>query len=401
MRLRIEGDETSKSVVLGNRIQINPNTGASTTSPYTSYPYISYYKRCSDEIHKNHPFQGGPFSLQTVRVDHSPWIGRTGYKLQYRTTGTWTADYRTGARISYPSPSDDYVPSERTGAAENYGAEAWSRFAPGQPKVGLNQFLGELRDFPQLFRASLKRFRDLGNLYLNAQFGWRPFLSDLMGTYRAFSKLDENIAKLRNEQNKYLKRRGSLFQTSSTSTTAVTNGTLYLSNDITAGGGTKITTTTSRCWFSGKFRYYITGLDDSRWGKWKAHQRIFGLDITPTLLWQLTPWSWLADWCSNAGAVINNFDRITRDHLVAKYAYIMLHELTNVTQVTYGTARYKEGYYDTATYQYTGCSAASTTQRETKTRVEATPFGFGLSWPDFSSFQLSILAALGLSRLKP
>jgi hypothetical protein len=32
--------------------------------------------------------------------------------------------------------------------------------------------------------------------------------------------------------------------------------------------------------------------------------------------------------------------------------------------------------------------------------VKASPFGFGLTWKDFDPFQLSILGALGLNRLR-
>jgi hypothetical protein len=37
---------------------------------------------------------------------------------------------------------------------------------------------------------------------------------------------------------------------------------------------------------------------------------------------------------------------------------------------------------------------------ERKYRVAASPFGFGYTWKDFNPFQLSILGALGVSRLR-
>jgi len=35
---------------------------------------------------------------------------------------------------------------------------------------------------------------------------------------------------------------------------------------------------------------------------------------------------------------------------------------------------------------------------ETKRRIPATPYGFGLKWDEFSSRQKAIIAALGISR---
>jgi hypothetical protein len=44
-----------------------------------------------------------------------------------------------------------------------------------------------------------------------------------------------------------------------------------------------------------------------------------------------------------------------------------------------------------------GCSSGF--EVVTKRRTEANPFGFGVSWKGLSPFQLSIAAALGISRL--
>jgi hypothetical protein len=349
-----------------------------------------------DEIHPDFPKSGGPFDSRAVTVEFADQGCTTGYD---RTVSGYRNSYLfVGNRRIPPIYNNTSLPASRMSYAESQGPTAWSRFAPGRPKVGLNQFLGELRDFPSLFQVGLRRFKDLGKLYLNAQFGWRPFLSDIMSTLKTLEKIDLRIAQLRNEQRKWVKRGGTLYQTSNVVTTASSYGP-WPGNYIVDGKSTITTTTVTHCWFSGRFRYYINGLDDPRWGRFRAIRRIFGLELSPSLLWQLCPYSWLADWCANAGSVIQNLERTLADHLTAKYAYVMLQEETTQEVVATGRGQYLKGDWSTP-WSYFPISVSGKHKSSTKTRCAASPFGFGLTWDGFDAFQLSILAALGLSRFR-
>jgi hypothetical protein len=105
-------------------------------------------------------------------------------------------------------------------------------------------------------------------------------------------------------------------------------------------------------------------------------------------VWELTPWSWLADWFTNVGDVVANMSTGYAENLAAQYAYVM-----GTTQIS--------TCWDTSLNTKQGVIHNSSGYTETyKHRVGASPFGFGLTSNDFSARQWSILAALGLSRLK-
>jgi len=117
-------------------------------------------------------------------------------------------------------------------------------------------------------------------------------------------------------------------------------------------------------------------------------QKILGTDLTPETLWNLAPWSWAVDWIMPVGDLIGNLQDMASDGLVLRYGYIMEHSFVS----------------DTYTFQGpTGLPASLVPgsyilSRETKKRVRATPYGFGLTWSGFSPRQLAILTALGISR---
>ena len=115
---------------------------------------------------------------------------------------------------------------------------------------------------------------------------------------------------------------------------------------------------------------------------------MYGLTLTPEVVWNIIPWSWLIDWFTNVGDVIANVDNGIAENLVAKYAYIM------------GETRYE--WVATSTFNcITGGTHAMShvSNLERKKRGAAEPFGFGMTKDLLSKRQVSILGALGLSRL--
>jgi hypothetical protein len=270
--------------------------------------------------------------------------------------------------------------------------------------VDLGQFFAELRDFKSMFKFRLKSFKDMGGNYLNAVFGWRPFISDLIKWYESIQKVDRIVRFVRKNNNKWITRRGSFpsekdtvvsyawwGQTPTLPTYFYNNSPPTSSNKAKWPDTTITTTTSTRVWFEARWKFYIRNLEtdpatdviNSR-----LLRHLYGLELTPSLCWELTPWSWLADWFGNVGDNMSNFSAQCYDNLVAKYAYIMKHRKS--------TVHYKTEW----TYPVIGrVRTEALTTGESKSRVEASPFGFNLDWAEFSPYQVAILAALGISRL--
>jgi hypothetical protein len=158
--------------------------------------------------------------------------------------------------------------------------------------------------------------------------------------------------------------------------------------------GTLTTTTTveRKRWFSGAFTYYAkkpSSFSDIE-SRVQELNYLYGLAPTPEAIWDLTPWSWAADWIANMGDVLNNLSMYLTDGLVMRYGYVMEKTTTTVAYTHAGT-----------NLKGVGPIFPSQTFRSiTKRRRPATPFGFGLTYSGFNTRQWAILAALGISRGK-
>lgn len=362
-------------------------------NPVTVTPFydvrIQSHKICVDEIHPDYPKTGGPLSIRSLSADYNAPLVKTGYinpKIKWE--NTFEAE-----RVAYLMSGALQFPSDGLAATKSYGPDGWARYAPNYQSAGLAQFLAELRDFPKLFKGRLDHFRDLGNGYLNYAFGWLPFLRDCRDFFQTMSKIDNQLLRLKQANGKWIKSGGTLLETDTAAQDEVLS--LTPANGCTILSKKRVISKSERVWFSASFRFYIPDLEKKTWGISKAHRRIWGLEVTPLLLWELVPYSWLADWCSNASAAIKNITNITADNLVAQNAYVMRHEQFKQT----GIIKFRSNLANEFGNHYTDNISVTTLTSETKCRSAASPYGFRLDWPDFTPFQLSILGALGISRL--
>ena len=157
-----------------------------------------------------------------------------------------------------------------------------------------------------------------------------------------------------------------------------------------SGHRTHIREITRKTWFSGAFTYHVP-IDDSQLGKvMSAYQMmdyLYGSAITPEVVWNLTPWSWATDWFANTGDVLSNVSNSMLYGQVLKYGYLM--EQTTVLDrfsCESDTFRAGPGPY------------TAVVKSIHKRRIRANPFGFGVAFGELNAYQLSILAALGMSR---
>jgi hypothetical protein len=129
--------------------------------------------------------------------------------------------------------------------------------------------------------------------------------------------------------------------------------------------------------------------------------RQLGLVDDPSILWELTPWSWLVDWCTNIGTSLVNAHKLSP--LSGRHSVDYAYFTTQTTEVL-DKQLVRLNKTDWTQYGFTNDSVAiqpkgyfATTSR---TRSRATPFGFGTQLGDISSTQFAILVALGLARVR-
>jgi hypothetical protein len=313
------------------------------------------------------------------------------------------------------------------------GTLAINATVPTKPVVSIAEFLAQLKSHQELpgvsgvtedarnfsnriiallqggtFASMAKNFLSLsGSSYLNLVFGWSPFINDVSGLMTAVINSQKLVSQILRDNGKPIRRKHR-FPLTKIVTPIITNfdcndlnGNQYLS--MCAGGRIygkfyptgKITAEdvfTRQMWFSGEYMYHIADGDSlaNRFNEYTAlAQKLVGLNLTPTVLWDLAPWSWLSDWFDDLGAMISNGTLFgdPQTNLVLRYGYIMCEETLTRTVIAQGVSICKYKLPDLRT----------TWTRTRKRRLKATPYGFGFDLSTLSIQQLAILGALGVS----
>jgi len=288
------------------------------------------------------------------------------------------------------------------------GTTAIARCIPTNPVSGLSNFLGELKrdGLPKRPGAAMrsefergKTLKGLSSEYLNWEFAVRPFYSDMRSFANVVKSHDKILKQYRRDSGKLIRRRYQ-FPTESTVVSSIVSSAYYPQGVNIPGSWFNSgvlhleTRTTVDRWFSGAFCYYLN-FDDSVLGKLSLYEqyanKLLGTRLTPELVWNLTPWTWAADWETNAGDVIHNVSAFLGDGLVMKHGYVMEHKTITKTYTLKG--------FSAKTNVSGDCSDLSMSiTQERKARLKASPFGFGLTDSDLSLRQKAIIAALGINR---
>lgn len=331
---------------------------------------------------------------QQVDIDHptyqykgSVWASKAGFT---------TFDFPTVVK-----PTDLFLWTQ--------GATAVARTIPTSPLSSSSNFLGELKrdGLPQIvglhhFEDRARSYRDLsrhyGNEYLNIEFAWRPFISDILKFARAVKTSNEVIRQLHANSGKNIRRRYTFPSADGPPTVTVQTGKFPAGSGPGPAGAYyrtsgKLTITTSyvrKTWFSGRYTYHLS-LGNSTWDRMRLAEqhanRLLGTRLTPEVLWNLAPWSWAVDWIGNLGDVAKNISYLGQDGLVMRHGYIMDSQETTQRHDLQGAV----------TYNGVPVDLSQTFTSSVKARKFASPYGFGLAFSSFSSRQLAIIAALGMS----
>jgi len=293
------------------------------------------------------------------------------------------------------------------------GATAINRCRPAKPQAALATTVIEamregipstLKQFSHM-KDEVEHFRALANSakakqvgpskYLEYQFGWKPLVSDIRKASRALIQYERILEDLRRNSGKRMRRRYSFPSEASESEYSrdwMQPWPTYNSYLLGQAGQRVITQKkTKRTWFAGEFVYTYPSADAAIPQNIMAGARqLLGLDLTPETVWNVTPWTWFADWFANVGDVVANFTAIGADNLILRYGYLMQEAEARWTHTHYGVTI--QGT-DWVNRDLSGSFAVSA-----KSRIGASPFGFGLTVDALSPRQVAIMTSIGMTR---
>jgi len=389
----------------------------------------------------------------TCNASPNTTVYRQGEGVAYKGI-FYLASHPSGSFLVPPVGWADTIPL--LAALSSRGSELWNRMRPDQPSFTGFQQMGELREaFGDVFEKGLKglikrmadhlsgkkpvkglarlpsrrnvktywksinRIPDANELRrlarrgnktnLSIALGWLPMKGAIEDFIDAYSKLDERLQQLIRDAGRPVRRKldPKKVTDSENQSSPVQSWTQRWSNGYSAGlstfglvtqcfGGESyrdvLVEKTSKTWAVGKFRYVLPpGPKNAEWTH-KMRMRLLGNNVTPSAVYELTPWSFVADYFTDFGEFMKAVSPGVADRLICDYAYIMKETSWKSTTEAVG------GLY-TSPNKTSSIRASYVTEYTRKLRVAASPFGWGLKESDLSDSQKAILAGLGAGRL--
>lgn len=362
-------------------------TRVNTLTPAVNYTIVQTSTRdmalnvCMDELGKDkvHPLTITKRKTQIEPLNGTRQVGFNTYTVK---------DFYPNNATTFPNDTThEAVPLLSVAAATT---KLLARTNPNRVESSIPQFIGELKDVPNLFRARAaglhakrpKFGSTAGGTYLQWKFGWEPLIRDLQNFLNGQNLVDKRVKEL---QNLYLN--GGISRR------------LRLSSGSGHGDGT-LTILSFPPTFIIKGRYSrIT--KGSQWGsvKWVptavpkdmsneslrklARDAVFGVGgVHISDVWELLPWSWMVDWSSNIGDWLqsrrNRIPVVPRDICIMQY-------------------RETKGSWTRADQETWLAGGGGTTLLETKERFMGVD-SLSASIPFLNGGQLSILGALVAAR---
>ncbi len=306
--------------------------------------------------------------------------------------------------------------------ANSYGAQAYHALKPDLPDFSPVVSLLELKDLPNQLKSRFQKLRkdakrrrapkkirfgtQFANDYVASMFGWLPLFYDTVNFLDAFEKRKKRFDQMLRDEKKGVRRRRNLHKVGNDvdwmTQTRTNYGTSYhpsmepvhVTQCYTGAGAFSdiYRKNFTKVWCAGKSHYFLPpGPRDDKW-KARLMRRVLGLRMQPNTIYNIIPWSWLVDYFTTLGSFFDAVSSNIADRVVFDYAYVMHHEEAQHKQYS------EQGIFVSKSKGGRVGSLRVKTQVR-KTRIKATPLGFGLSQESLTPFQVSILGALGYSKL--
>lgn len=360
----------------------------SATRGYDGYTVHSSYQPLEEECHDivGNPRGDNPFVLTRRTIKSLSVNSDYGSGVQFS-----AADYSTGfPQALGHNPSTTTPPPDAISIADAIG-----KSNPSRPYVDLPVTLVELRDLPRAIKRigdfltgksysrPTKLGSDVGSDFLSWTFGWAPLISDLRKLLSFQDAVDKRIAALNKLSESGLHRKITVWEDSSTAVIRQDGYLLGLyGNEVTGS----ITRSTERHrWVSVRWEpnpiYWSHDPDVAA----LARRVALGLNLSFATVWELMPWSWLIDWFSNIGDILeaNRGSQIATPSSVCVMQETRSIETVNVS-------------FSAPRVSLTG----GTSELVSKTRAPASAYPLPSAYlPILTGKQVSILSALAVTRL--
>lgn len=269
-----------------------------------------------------------------------------------------------------------------------------------------------LKNFRKYWDDGQSLAKSLGSEYLNVQFGWAPLFREVAGIIKHLMTLDQLL------YYGSTRRHRAWAGPATRSETSITNGTgtflstltidqLHYTRDLlkptmqslSVQGDTAQTSTWVQDYrLSARFAGIArpSRAADQFNDKALAVLENLGIINDPKILWELTPFSWLADWAVNIGSAMENatYYSVNNGGRSIDYAYVTTKTVSHIEERLLKANA--PGFQSSQRIDSGKCSI-TTTQVD---RKRVSPFGIGVDMSTLTSGQFNILVALGLAKLR-
>lgn len=356
---------------------------------------------------------GGPFYTDKVEYGGSPRTVRLekgGNNKDLYYTGPVYCPYPSAAEFTSLAVDSNFPARSEIDFddLDEDGATAIALCSPVNPVSTLSQGFAEgvregVPSIPgiQTWKRRTAIAKAAGSEFLNVEFGWLPLVGEVSQVRDAVRHHRDILNQYHRDEGRNVRREFEFPVEKSTVTVTGTGHATFPTegNAFSTAVGVPLSErvltleTSVRKWFSGAFTYGLPSQSDS-WGRaigiGSDADKLYGIALTPDVIWELTPWSWAIDWFTNAGDVITNLTNFELAGQIMRYGYMMEEKSTRIT-ASLKTCAMKGAE--------TKAGPSSWVEHRSKVRRPANPFGFGLTGADLSPTQVLIAAAVGISLL--
>jgi len=340
---------------------------------------------------------GGPFDVSTYET----WSDLCPVGKIWR-GGPLNQFYEGSVCAILPSTGQVYGQNTIT---STMGSDTYNKMKPTKPNMDLGVALYELRELPGMLR---QRFLDpknplasIGNYWLALKFGWEPLLRDVRNYVLTQIDAQNRLKQLLRDNGKTVRRRYILFDEDVPGTPFYEEADYYqamkpgfVTQYYSRPTHYKRTFTQHRkCHGVAAFKYWLPdGPRDVNWTR-AMMARIFGLYPSPKSVYNALPWTWLIDWGVNVSKMLENMDAGVADRLAASHFYMMYEWIMQDHLEVNAWYRRESG-------EEVSAVSSSFARCSNKRRSKGDPFGWNTPENSLTGMQLSILGALGASRVR-